>query len=98
MSKILIVAEHANGQAQPATAKCVTARRRCRRRAIDVVVLAADPAGVAAQAAHSPASPACCTVANAANAHASPRCSRRRSPPRRGYTHVFGPAPPSART
>ena len=49
MSKILIVAEHLDGKLNAATAKCVTAAAAVGGD-VDVVVLAADPAAVAAQA------------------------------------------------
>lgn len=51
MAKVLIVAEHLDGTLNPATAKCVSAAQALAPERIDIVVLAADPAGVAAQAA-----------------------------------------------
>ena len=51
MSKVLIVAEHLDGKLNNATAKCVSAAKALNAEAIDIVVLDADPARVAAQAA-----------------------------------------------
>ena len=50
MSKILIIAEHANGTLNPATAKCVTCAAQVGADAVDVLVLAEDAAAVAAAA------------------------------------------------
>ncbi|RBF15144.1 electron transfer flavoprotein subunit alpha/FixB family protein, partial [Xanthomonas oryzae pv. oryzae] len=51
MAKVLVVAEHLNGQLNAATAKTLSAAQAISAESIDVVVLAADPAAVAAQAA-----------------------------------------------
>jgi len=51
MAKVLIVAEHLGGKLNAATAKCVSAAAALSPDAIDIVVLAADPAAVAAEAA-----------------------------------------------
>ena len=47
MAKVLIVAEHLDGKLNGSTAKCVSAAQALSPEAIDVVVLAADPAAVA---------------------------------------------------
>jgi electron transfer flavoprotein alpha subunit len=93
MSKVLIVAEHLGGQLNPATAKCVSAAQALKPDAIDIVVLAADPAGVAAQAAQVAGVSKVLAVANAANANAiaqvlAPQVAKLAS----GYSHVFGPS------
>lgn len=93
MSKILVVAEHLNGQLNAATAKCVSAAQALSAEAIDIVVLAADPASVAAQAAQIAGVARVLTVANAANEHAiaqvlGPQIAALAA----GYTHVFGPS------
>ncbi|MBH2010022.1 MAG: electron transfer flavoprotein subunit alpha/FixB family protein, partial [Xanthomonadaceae bacterium] len=49
MSNVLIVAEHLGGKLNAATAKTVSAAQALSPAAIDVVVLAADPAAIAAQ-------------------------------------------------
>ncbi|SIP88262.1 electron transfer flavoprotein subunit alpha/FixB family protein [Solilutibacter tolerans] len=93
MSKVLIVAEHLDGQLNAATAKCVSAAKALNPEAIDVVVLAADPAAVAAQAAQIEGVSKVLAVANPANEHAiaqvlAPQIAQLAS----GYTHVFGPS------
>ncbi|WP_017911200.1 electron transfer flavoprotein subunit alpha/FixB family protein [Xanthomonas sp. SHU 166] len=93
MSKILVVAEHLNGQLNAATAKCVSAAQALSPEAIDIVVLAADPATVAAQAAQIAGVARVLTVANPANEHAiaqvlGPQIAALAA----GYTHVFGPS------
>lgn len=93
MAKILVVAEHLNGQLNAATAKCVSAAQALSPDAIDIVVLAADPAAVAAQAAQIAGVARVLTVANPANEHAiaqvlGPQIAALAA----GYTHVFGPS------
>jgi len=51
MTKVLVIAEHAGGKLNPATAKCVTCASQIEDADIDVAVLAADASEVAAQAA-----------------------------------------------
>jgi len=69
MSKVLIVAEHLDGKLNAATAKCVSAAQALKPESIDIVVLAADPAGIAAEAAQIAGVARVLTVANAANSH-----------------------------
>ncbi|RNF84351.1 electron transfer flavoprotein subunit alpha/FixB family protein [Montanilutibacter psychrotolerans] len=93
MSKVLIVAEHLAGKLNAATAKCVTAAQALKPESIDIVVLAADPAGVAAEAAQIAGVARVLTVANAANADAiaqvlAPQIANLAA----GYSHVFGPS------
>jgi electron transfer flavoprotein alpha subunit len=93
MSKVLIVAEHLDGKLNAATAKCVSAAQALNANAIDIVVLAADPAAVAAQASQITGVSKVLTVANAANAHAiaqvlAPQVAHVAA----GYSHVFGPS------
>lgn len=94
MAKVLIVAEHLNGQLNAATAKTLSAALAVSAEAIDVVVLAADPAAVAAQAAQLAGVARVLTVANPANEHAiaqvlGPQIAQLAG---QGYTHVFGPS------
>jgi electron transfer flavoprotein alpha subunit len=93
MSKVLIVAEHLDGKLNAATAKCVSAAQALQPAAIDVVVLAADPAAVAAQAAQIAGVTRVLTLADAANAHPIAQVQAPQvaalAP---GYTHVFGPS------
>ena len=93
MSKVLIVAEYLNGQLNGSTAKCVTAAQALSPEAIDVVVLAADPSEVAAQAAKLDGVVRVIAVANPANEHAiaqvlAPQVAKLAD----GYSHVFGPS------
>ncbi|MBB6598432.1 electron transfer flavoprotein subunit alpha/FixB family protein [Luteimonas sp. MC1825] len=93
MAKVLIVAEHLGGKLNASTAKCVTAAQALSPEAIDIVVLAADPAAVAAEAAQIAGVTRVLTVANAANEHAiaqvlAPQVAALAA----GYTHVFGPS------
>lgn len=93
MSKVLIVAEHLDGKLNPSTAKCVSAAKALNAEAIDIVVLAADPASVAAQAAQIADVNRVLAVANPANGHAlaqvlAPQVAKLAS----GYTHVLGPS------
>lgn len=93
MSKVLIVAEHLNGVLNASTAKCVSAAKALSPEAIDIVVLADDPASVSAEAAKLEGVSKVLEVANPANAHPlaailAPQVAAL-SP---GYTHVFGPS------
>ncbi|GMU42926.1 MAG: electron transfer flavoprotein subunit alpha/FixB family protein [Xanthomonadales bacterium] len=93
MSKILIIAEHLNGQLNPSTAKCVSCASKITGASIDIAVLAADPAAVAAQAAQIAGVARVRTLANAANAHALAVVYAPQVLAIAGeYTHVFGPS------
>lgn len=92
-SKVLIVAEHLDGKLNGSTARCVSAAKALNPAAIDIVVLAADPAGIAAEAARIEGVSKVLTVANAANANAiaqvqAPQVAKIAA----GYSHVFGPS------
>ncbi|RRN56367.1 electron transfer flavoprotein subunit alpha/FixB family protein [Pseudoxanthomonas sp. SGNA-20] len=93
MSKILVVAEHLDGKLNPATARTVSAAQALNPEAIDVLVLAADPAAVAAEAAQIAGVTRVLAVANPANAQAiaqvlGPQVAKLAA----GYSHVFGPS------
>ena len=93
MPKILIVAEHADGKLNASTAKCVSAAQALSPETIDILVLAADPATVAAEAAEVAGVKRVLTVANEANAPAiaqvlAPQVAELAA----GYSHVFGPS------
>ncbi len=93
MSKVLIVAEHLDGKLNASTAKCVSAAKALNPDSIDIVVLAADPAGVAAEAAKISGAARVLAVTNAANADAiaqvlAPQVAQLAA----GYSHVFGPS------
>ncbi len=93
MAKVLIVAEHLDGKLNASTAKCVSAAKALNPDAIGIVVLAADPASVAAEAAQIEGVSKVLAVANPANAHAiaqilAPQVAKLAQ----GYSHVFGPS------
>ena len=93
MSKVLIVAEHLDGKLNASTAKCVAAAQSLKPETIDIVVLADDPASIAAEAAQIAGVSRVLAVANTANAHAiaqvlAPQLARLAA----GYSHVFGPS------
>ena len=93
MGKVLVIAEHLDGRLNASTAKTVSAAVAVKADAIEVVVLAADPAGVAAETAQLAGVGKVLTVANAANANAiaqvlAPQIAKLAA----GYTHVFAPS------
>ncbi len=93
MSRVLIVAEHLNGQLNQSTAKCVKFASLLKADAIDVVVLSDDPAAVAAQAAGIAGVTRVRTVANAANVHALAAVYAPQIVALAGdYTHILGPS------
>lgn len=93
MSKILIVAEHANGKLNPATAKSVSCAAQISGAEIHIAVLAADAGAVATQAAALAGVAKVLKVENAANAEPlaavlAPQVAALAA----NYTHVFGPS------
>ncbi len=93
MSKILIVAEHAGGKLNPATAKSVSCAAQIAGAEIHIAVLAADASAVAAQAAALQGVAKVLKVDNAANAEPiaailAPQIAALAA----NYTHVFGPS------
>jgi electron transfer flavoprotein alpha subunit len=93
MSKILIVAEHAGGKLNPATAKCVSCAAQVSGAEIHIAVLAADAGTVATQAAALAGVAKVLKVENAANAEPlaavlAPQIAALAA----NYTHVFGPS------
>ncbi len=94
MSKILIVAEHLDGTLNSSTARCVTCAKQIGAASIDVLVLAADPAGIAAEAAKIDGVTNVLTVARAENAHAlaAIQAPQIAAAAKNGYTHVLAPS------
>ena len=93
MSKILVVAEHEGGNLNPSTPKCVTCASHIPGATVDVLVLAADGAAVASQAAALSGVAKVLVVNNPANDHPlaavlAPQIARIAE----SYTHVFGPS------
>jgi electron transfer flavoprotein alpha subunit len=94
MSKILIVAEHLNGELNVATARCVTCARALKAESIDVLVLSDAPEAIAAQAAKLDGVGKVLTVARAENAHALAAALAPQivAAAKGGYTHVLFPS------
>jgi electron transfer flavoprotein alpha subunit len=93
MTKILIIAEHLDGQLNASTARCVSCAADIKADAIDVLVLGDDPAGVAGEAANIEGVARVLTVARAENAHAlaavfAPQVAAAA----KDYTHVLAPS------
>jgi electron transfer flavoprotein alpha subunit len=93
MSKILVIAEHDGAKLNPSTSKCVSCASKIGGSSIDVLVLAADGAAVAAQAATIGGVGKVLVAENAANAELlaavlAPQVAKLAA----GYTHVFGPS------
>jgi electron transfer flavoprotein alpha subunit len=94
MPKVLIVAEHLNGQLNTSTARCVTCARELKPDAIDVLVLADAPDAIAAQAAKLDGVSNVLTVARAENQHAlaavlAPQIAEI---VKQGYSHLLFPS------
>ena len=93
MNKVLVIAEHAGGRLNPATAKCVTCAASVPDAEVSVAVFAADGADVAAQAAALKGVTKVLLVDNAANAQPlaavlAPQVVKVAG----GYGYVFGPS------
>ena len=93
MSKVLIIAEHLDGRLNASTARTVSAALALSPAAIDVAVLAADPAAVAVEAARIAGISKVLAVADAANAQPiaqvlAPQVAKLAE----GYSHVFLPS------
>lgn len=93
MANVLVVAEHLGGELNASTAKCVSAAKAMNPSSIDVVVLGADPAGVAAEAARIDGVSKVLVVANPANEYAMGQVlAAQVAKLAECYTHVFGPS------
>lgn len=92
MSRVLIVAEHANGKLNPATAKCVSCATAVGGD-IDILVLAANASDVASQAAALQGVKKVLTLENPANAEpVAAALAPQVAGVAADYTHVFGPS------
>ena len=92
MSRVLIVAEHANGKLNPATAKCVSCATAVGGD-IDILVLAANASDVASQAAALQGVKKVLTLENPANAEpVAAALAPQVASVAANYTHVFGPS------
>lgn len=92
MSKILVIAEHLNGQLNNATARCVTAAKAVGGD-IHVLVLSDAPDAIAVQAAQIDGVGKVLSVSNAANANPIAQVlAPQIAEVARAYTHVFAPS------
>jgi electron transfer flavoprotein alpha subunit len=93
MAKVLIVAEHDGSALNPSTAKCVSCAAAIDGAEIDVVVLAASAADIAAQAANIAGVNRVLTIERAENENAVAAIQGPQVAALAGnYTHVFGPS------
>jgi electron transfer flavoprotein alpha subunit len=93
VNRALVIAEHFQGKLNASTAKCVSCAQALSDAAIDIVVLAADAAPVAAEAAALSGVQRVLTLERPENAEAlaavwAPQIALLA----RGYTHLFGPS------
>jgi electron transfer flavoprotein alpha subunit len=93
MSKILVIAEHLNGELNSSTARAVSAAAAIEPETVEVLVLSDNPEGVAAEAAKLEGVAKVLTVTRAENAHAlaavlAPQIVKAAE----GYSHVFAPS------
>jgi electron transfer flavoprotein alpha subunit len=93
MSRVLIIAEHLNGQLNSATARCVTCAKALNAESIEVLVLSHAGQAIAEQAAKISGVSKVIFADNAANEHAiaqvlAPQIVELA----KNYSHVFGPS------
>jgi electron transfer flavoprotein alpha subunit len=93
MNRALVIAEHFHGHLNASTAKCVSCAQGLPEAGIDIVVLAADAAPVAAEAAALAGVQRVLTLERPENAEAlaavwAPQIAQLAS----GYTHLLGPS------
>jgi electron transfer flavoprotein alpha subunit len=93
MTHVLIIAEHAGGKLNPATAKCVSCAAQIPDAAIDIAVFAADADSLAAEAAQLAGVGKILKAAHEANVEPvastlAPQVAALAA----NYTHVFGPS------
>ena len=93
MARILVIAEHDDAALNVSTAKTVACAAEIEGGEIDILVLAADPGSIAAEAAQLASVSRVLTVENAANEHSlaailAPQIVAAAD----GYTHLLGPS------
>ena len=94
MTKVLIVAEHLGGALNASTARCVTCAKDIEAESMDVIVLAADAAPIAEQAARIDGVSKVLAVSRPENAHplAAVLAPQIAAAAKNGYTHVLAPS------
>jgi electron transfer flavoprotein alpha subunit len=93
MSKILVIAEHLDGDLNASTARAVSAAQAVKPEVIDVIVLSDAPEAIAADAAKIEGVTKVLSVSRSENAHAlaailAPQIAKAAA----GYSHVFAPS------
>ncbi|MBP6533808.1 MAG: electron transfer flavoprotein subunit alpha/FixB family protein [Arenimonas sp.] len=93
MSRVLIIAEHLNGQLNSATARCVACAQALSADSIDVLVLSHAGQAIAEQAAKISGVSKVLFADNAANEHAIAQVlAPQIADVAKNYSHVFGPS------
>ena len=93
MSRVLIIAEHLNGQLNSATARCVACAHALNAESIDVLVLSHAGQAIAEQAAKISGVSKVLVADNAANEHAIAQIlAPQIADVAKNYSHVFGPS------
>ena len=93
MSRVLIIAEHLNGQLNSATARCVACAQALNAESIDVLVLSHAGQAIAEHAAKISGVSKVLFADNAANEHAIAQIlAPQIAEIAKNYTHVFGPS------
>jgi electron transfer flavoprotein alpha subunit len=93
MSRVLIIAEHLNGQLNSATARCVACAHALNAESIDVLVLSHAGQSIAEQAAKISGVSKVLFTDNTANEHAIAQIlAPQIADVAKNYTHVFGPS------
>ncbi len=93
MTHILVIAEHAGGKLNPATAKCVTCASQISDATVDVAVFAAQADALAAEAAQIAGVNRVLKIENAANAEPlAALLAPQVVSLAQKYSHVFGPS------
>lgn len=93
MSRVLIIAEHLNGQLNSATARCVSCAQALNAASIDVLVLSHTGQAIAEQAAKISGVSKVLFADNAANEHAIAQIlAPQIAEVGKNYSHVFGPS------
>jgi electron transfer flavoprotein alpha subunit len=93
MSRVLIIAEHLNGQLNSATARCVACAHALNAESIDVLVLSHAGQAIAEQAAKISGVSKVLVADNTANEHAIAQIlAPQIADVAKDYSHVFGPS------
>lgn len=93
MSRVLIIAEHLNGQLNTATARCVSCAQALAAESIDILVLSDNADAIAGQAAKISGVSKVLSLSHASNAHPVAQVlAPQIVEVAKAYSHVFGPS------